>query len=357
MAQLAYPFDSSPATVARWARLARQFSGSGVVSSVFTTASPDYALTWNGLTGSVGFDTNTGVSLAYVRGFIHELSTAPWTFTVPANTSTTADRVDRVVLRRDLTAQTLQLVHLQGAPAATPTPPALQRGDAYDQLLWQFTVPRNGATAVTGVLDCRAFLSPGGGSQPTYLSPAARDADQPAPFVGQRCTLAAATTNETINAGYVIAPLPARDLVYRDGLWRLTSATMMPAVVANWAQPAGQFASAPQTDLTFVDVPDPGFAYRIRTIVSAELGAVAAGTRYDLLVNYLRNLTGTRVGHDQIFSPAEGTVYQRVVTLQNGAAALTGTTRVYACAQRAYGTANGNVTQFGKFLVVAREAD
>lgn len=166
MAQTAYPFETVPATVGRWGRMARLFAPSGVVAEGAGAASPHYLLTTSGLTVTIGYDAGSdyNMSEAFVRGFVHQLDTAPWSLAVPANTATSA-RVDRIVLRRDLAAQTVTLVHLKGAPAATPTPPLLAADDngLFDLPLWSFTVPANSGTALTGIVDERRWCDPAGG--------------------------------------------------------------------------------------------------------------------------------------------------------------------------------------------------
>lgn len=160
MPQDGYPFDTSPATVGRWARMARTFAPSGILRT--GTGTTDYAVTWNGLTAS--FAPGVPRFAAWVTGFMHELSTTPVTFTVPANTATTA-RVDRFVLRRDLATQSVLLTHVMGTPAASPAPPPLLADPdaAVDLPLWSFTVPANSGTVVSGVTDERQWLDPNGG--------------------------------------------------------------------------------------------------------------------------------------------------------------------------------------------------
>jgi hypothetical protein len=151
VAEVAYPFPQTPATVNRWARMARLF---GLSSILGTPAQNMYAATVAGMTLTIGRGT-TGVAEAFVRGFMHTLDAADWADTIAANTATQA-RMDRVVLRMDLTTATLRIVRLPGTPAATPTAPALTQTDTvWDLPLWRVTVPANSGAPLTGLIDDR----------------------------------------------------------------------------------------------------------------------------------------------------------------------------------------------------------
>jgi hypothetical protein len=158
MPEIAYPFGPVPATVARWARMARLFAPSAVVGPA---GNNPYGATINGLTLTIGRGT-AGVAEAWVGAFFHVLDAADWSVAVPANGNATQARIDRVVLRLDVAAETLRLVHVQGTPAASPVPPTLQRDPAgqWDLPLWRFTVPANNGAPLSGLTDERSWYDP-----------------------------------------------------------------------------------------------------------------------------------------------------------------------------------------------------
>lgn len=151
------PFDSSTWTMAQWHRHASRWTPSGVYST------NDLRLTFNGLTAQL----STG--RAAVMGAGYERANTSWTGVVTANANATLARIDRLVLRKDLAAQTVLPVLLQGTPATNPQAPALTQNEAstYDLPLWSFTVPPASSTVMTNVTDERPILP-----SPTQLSPA-----------------------------------------------------------------------------------------------------------------------------------------------------------------------------------------
>jgi hypothetical protein len=153
VAESAYPFPQTPATVSRWARMARLFGPSSVLGN---KDSNPYGLTVNGLTATIGRGTS-GRAEAFVRGFMHTLDAADWVHAVPANTDPNP-RIDRIVARLDLATETVTLRRLPGAPAATPAVPALTQTDTvWDLPLWRFTVPGNSGAPLASLVDDRYF--------------------------------------------------------------------------------------------------------------------------------------------------------------------------------------------------------
>jgi hypothetical protein len=163
MTQTTYPTGSVPATVNRWARMARMFASTGIVGA---SAQNAYGATVSGLTLTIGRGT-TGVAEAWVRAFFHVHDAADWVLNVPANGNATQARVDRVVLRWDPAREDVQLTHLIGTPAASPTAPPLVQDDGgvWDLPLWRFTVPANNGAPLTGLVDDRVFVAPGGANE------------------------------------------------------------------------------------------------------------------------------------------------------------------------------------------------
>lgn len=156
-----FPFDAGPGTnpsEAGWGRMARLWREPGVVGSPTSGA---YNLTVSGLNATISRRPGPVAAEAWVDGFMHRLVDADVTFAVPANTNANP-RVDRIVLRRDLNANTIVLTRLTGTPAASPAAPALTQidGGVYDLPLWRFTVPGGSGTPLTGLVDDRKWIDP-----------------------------------------------------------------------------------------------------------------------------------------------------------------------------------------------------
>lgn len=146
------PFDTATWGQGPWYRDAFARSQSGVFGTSFATPTTgDLPLTVSGL------GITLGLGRAHVRGAGYERTGTAWSYTVPANTNATQARIDRLVLRRDLTAKTVAPLVLQGTPAATPAAPAVTQVEdgAWDLPLYSFTVPANSGAPLTNVVDER----------------------------------------------------------------------------------------------------------------------------------------------------------------------------------------------------------
>lgn len=159
MAETAGPFDGVPWSQGEWYDFAPSWAPSGVLSSIASSPSAGaLALAVNGLNISIG------VGRAMVRGTGFELTDTPKSFTVAPNTNASLSRRDRMVLRRDLNNKTCTPVRLTGTPASTPVAPGLTQNEAgiWDVPLFSFLVPPNSGTALSGIVDERVFVDPGG---------------------------------------------------------------------------------------------------------------------------------------------------------------------------------------------------
>lgn len=205
MAEEFFPFDSGPgadSTEARWRRMARVFAQSGVVGGIGDDA---YAAAISGLTLTIKRRAATGIAEAWVDGHMHRLITSDWSVDVPANTATTA-RIDRIVLRLDSVANTVNLARVQGTPAASPVAPALTQVDngVWEIGLWSFTVPANSGAPLAGLIDERYWIGPDaatGGSSGRIVAH------------GSTTTSTNSTTSETrVAGGLNVAPslIPGR---------------------------------------------------------------------------------------------------------------------------------------------------
>lgn len=172
MAKIFFPFDAGPGydvSESEWALMARLWRATGVAADELDRL----AVSADGADMTV--DVATGV--AWVRGFYFR-SDAVETLTIAA-----ADpfdpRIDRVVVRLDRDANTVDLDVLTGAPAADPSAPALTQTDVVWEIeLAQVTVPANASAIAAGnVDDTRSIVSnpphdgataPTDGHVPTY---------------------------------------------------------------------------------------------------------------------------------------------------------------------------------------------
>ena len=98
------------------------------------------------VTAVTGMDVSVAPGSAFINGYNYYLSDA-FILTLP-----TADgakpRIDRVILRLDMSARAINLAVITGAAANTPTPPALTRtADVYELALADVLVPA-GAVAI-----------------------------------------------------------------------------------------------------------------------------------------------------------------------------------------------------------------
>ena len=155
------PFDGVTWTQSQWYRNAPAWSPSGVIDTPASgTTTGSFGLTFNGITA------NVAAGRAWVRGSGYELAGGSKALTIAANTNSSLSRIDRIVLRRDLSAKTVTMIVLQGTPAGTPTAPALTQVETgqWDSPLFSFLVPPNSGTVITGVTDERPWIDPDGGS-------------------------------------------------------------------------------------------------------------------------------------------------------------------------------------------------
>lgn len=162
------PFDTATWMQGGWFRDAYARAQSGVFGSQFPSpAAGDLALTVAGLTVSMG------LGRAHVRGAGYERTGTAWSYDVPPNTAA-QPRMDRLVLRRDLAAQTVRPLVLQGNPAANPAPPPLTQVEdgVWDLPLYEFIVPANSGAPLTGVIDERVSTRP-----PRHWGPVTRNSE------------------------------------------------------------------------------------------------------------------------------------------------------------------------------------
>ncbi|MDG4783243.1 hypothetical protein O7614_26640 [Micromonospora sp. WMMD961] len=162
MAITSYPFDDQDTSETQYSRLFRELQDSGVVDSITGTGFQVSA-------DSSGMNVKVQPGYAIERG--HAVSsTAVEPLTIGASTS--AARIDRVVLRLDPTANGINLAVLPGTPGAGV--PSLTQTDTglYEMALARVTVDANALTiAPDKVTDERPFAGQRVGSWRTSTRP------------------------------------------------------------------------------------------------------------------------------------------------------------------------------------------
>lgn len=96
--------------------------------------------------GATGEDANVSIQVGYgwINGYLYGVYDTA--LTLPVQAATSLDRIDRVVLRLDVSTavRSIKSMILQGTPSTTPTAPVLTRsGDVYDLSLAQVRVNAN----------------------------------------------------------------------------------------------------------------------------------------------------------------------------------------------------------------------
>lgn len=139
MAETAWPFDSAPTYEDAWRAMARLWQASGVVG---TTRGPTDTALRASLSSGVSFVTQPGAALLF--GHMYNSTVAETTTAASTNSSSTNSRIDTLVLRMDVTANTITRTVVQGTPASSPVPPALSAGPTvWDLPIASATLPPN----------------------------------------------------------------------------------------------------------------------------------------------------------------------------------------------------------------------
>jgi hypothetical protein len=152
MAQTAWPFENIDTNETQFSQWARNI-GEGVISGRGFELEP--------FGDSSGMVVKVKAGQALIRGHYYD-NTAEVSLTIPA-ANLTNPRIDRIVLRLDPLANTVLLTVLEGTPAASPVPPALEASDSqlYDLLLADVAVAAAAATiAPADVTDQRLIFEP-----------------------------------------------------------------------------------------------------------------------------------------------------------------------------------------------------
>lgn len=130
---------------------------SGIVETgIVAGLSSEYAVTEN---SPPAMNVLVGLGKSFILGYFHEVYSAAEVVTIGA-AHATLSRIDRVVLRRDLTNRTVSIVVIAGTPGASPSAPAVTTNTAgnYDIKLAQVLVPPLSVSVINSrITDEREF--------------------------------------------------------------------------------------------------------------------------------------------------------------------------------------------------------
>ena len=121
-----------------------RYFGSLASNGIFYTTASNLQVT-----ATSGMDVSVAPGSAFINGYHYYLSDA-FTLTL-AVADGARPRIDRVVLRLDMHARSINLASLTGAAANTPAPPALTRTpDIYELALADVLIPAGAISIPTG---------------------------------------------------------------------------------------------------------------------------------------------------------------------------------------------------------------
>lgn len=160
MTQKAFPLSNSPIlTVEDWSKIAQNWLDTGVIKGQLNELQV-YA-------DSTGMQIKVRSGQAYIKGHFYE-SDAEETLAIGAANSSNP-RIDRVIVRLDWTANTIQLSVLQGVAAVSPSAPALtQNSSRWEISLAQIYIGATVTTIIAGNVTDERF--PTGFITPTYFN-------------------------------------------------------------------------------------------------------------------------------------------------------------------------------------------
>lgn len=144
MTQIYFPFDSGAGanvTEAQWSLMAKNWLNTGVIKDVLNELLC--------FADSTGMQVKVKSGQAWMQGHFFQ-SAAEETLSI-SNADSTNPRIDRVIVRIDWTANTIQLAVLSGTPAVSPSAPSLtQNNTRWEISLAQVYVGANVSTIAAG---------------------------------------------------------------------------------------------------------------------------------------------------------------------------------------------------------------
>jgi hypothetical protein len=197
MTQTYFPFDSGSGanvTESQWSLMAKNWMNTGVIKGALNELLI-YA-------DSTGMQVKVKSGQAWMQGHFFQ-SDAEETLSI-SNADSTNPRIDRVIVRVDWTANTIQLAVLSGTPAASPSAPNLtQNGSRWEISLAQVYVGANVSTIATGnITDERDFTENKISTDSTTITRSTN-------FVGTQKILFSNLKNKTIKSVRLIASFNA----------------------------------------------------------------------------------------------------------------------------------------------------
>jgi hypothetical protein len=162
MAQLAFPLSQSPIlTVEQWSKIAGNWMNTGVIMGSLNQLQT--------FADSTGMQIKVKSGAAFIKGVYFE-SDSEETLAIFTADSTNP-RIDRVIVRFDLLAETMQLSMLQGVAAVSPVAPALtQNSSRWEISLAQVRVNAGAVTITAGnITDERNFVKNGNAVKPERI--------------------------------------------------------------------------------------------------------------------------------------------------------------------------------------------
>jgi hypothetical protein len=152
MAQTYYPLAKSPIlTPQQWSKMAQNWLGTGVIKGQLNELAV-YA-------DSTGMQVKIKSGQAYIKGHFFESDVEE---VLPISAADVANpRIDRIIVRIDWVADTMQLAVLQGVPAVSPVGPALTKNDARWEIPLAYIYVNSGAATIAAgnVYDERIFTN------------------------------------------------------------------------------------------------------------------------------------------------------------------------------------------------------
>lgn len=303
MAETSWPFDAAPTYEDAWRAMARLWQASGVVG---TQRGPTDTALRPSLGSGLSFVTQPGA--AWLVGHMYN-STAAETTTASTNGNTNP-RIDVLVLRMDVTANTITRVIVQGTPAASPTAPAISAGPT----VWD--LPLASATC------------PGSGSAQNYNT--LKDFRR---YAGATVAVSydtAGYVDQDLRRGDLWLLLQQAYLTFVDSAGTLRGVTNHRLYSANGASVGPTSANTSIASVT-VDAP---FPYRLVCHGQVDIGS-SSGTRSDIVCRLDDVNSGTVVSRYGLGK--EGTGHQATCIPRGDAGPFTGSHTVHLVAFRAYG--------------------
>lgn len=155
-----FPFDSGPGasiSEAQWTKMSKNWLRTGVIEGLKVYAD------------STGLKVKVPAGKAWMEGHFFESDTVE---ELSINYLSSNSRIDRVILRLDWTANTINLAVLQGLPAVSPMPPAItQNYSRWEIPLAQIKIVAGAMTVAAGdVTDERPLAGNVNIQQPKYTN-------------------------------------------------------------------------------------------------------------------------------------------------------------------------------------------